>query len=120
MSSCLGWNALKQTLAACHLLRHVKEKTPVRLFDPRQKPAKTPQKTRFLTLAAPRDIVSRLPLRKVRQLRWFLSIIEKLIEGKFHSTRQFLQRLDRRNGVTVLNARNVATQETGAFLDVAL
>jgi hypothetical protein len=120
MSRNVGWNALRQTLAASHLLSHVQEKTPVWLFDPRQQPAKTPQKTRFLTLAAPRDIVSRLPLRKIRQLWWFLSVVEKLIEGNFHRTRQLLQRLDRRNGMAVLDARNVATQQTCALLDVAL
>jgi hypothetical protein len=69
-------------LAVRHLLGHVQQKTPVRFFGPRQQPAKTPQKKRFLTLAAPRDIVSRLPLRKIRQLWRFFSIVEKLIEGR--------------------------------------
>jgi len=45
---------------------------------------------------------------------------EKVGERNVHGLGDFGQRFERRNGVTVLDARKVAAQQTGAALDVAL
>ena len=45
---------------------------------------------------------------------------EKIGEGDFHGFCDFRERLERGNGVTVFDAREVAAEEAGAALDVAL
>jgi len=45
---------------------------------------------------------------------------EKIGEGDFHGFRDFRERLERGNGVAVFDAREVAAQQAGLLLDVAL
>jgi hypothetical protein len=47
-------------------------------------------------------------------------VIEKLIERHFESPRKLLQRLKCRHCMSVLDARDIATQQSGTLLDVPL
>jgi len=47
-------------------------------------------------------------------------VIEKLIERYFESPRKFLQRFKGRNSMPVLNARDIATQQSCPPFDVTL
>jgi hypothetical protein len=118
----LNWAARSRSsrLAACHLLRHKKQKTTVRLFQLTEQTTEPPHETRFFTCAAPRDLVSCLSFRKIRKLRRLLPIVEKLIEWNFHGARKLLQSLDRRNGMPVFDARNIAPEQPCALFDIAL
>ena len=113
-------NAGIPVLARNHLLGHVKKQATVAFLYASQQPAKTTQVTRFFSGGAPRDVIPALPLGKVRQFGWFFAVIEELVERHFHRSRQFFQGLDGRNGMPVLDARDVAAQQTRALFDVAL
>jgi len=118
--TCQGALIRGQNLAVCHLLGHVKKKPSVRFFYLRQKPPESPEKPRILALAAPGNIVRRLPLGKARQFWRFFSIVEKLVERNFHRSSKFLQRLNCWDSVAVFDTRDITTQQTCALLDVAL
>ena len=107
-------------LAIGHLLGHVKKQATVAFFNLAQQTAKTPKVTRVLAGAAPCDIVRALPLRKIRQLGRFFAVVEELVERDFHRPGQLFERLDRRDGVSVFDARDVAAEQTGALFNVAL
>jgi hypothetical protein len=113
-----GSNA--RSLAVGHFLGHVKKETTVAFFNSAHEPAKTTQVAGFLPGAAPRYIVGAFALRKVGQFGWLFAVIEKLIEWNLHGSSQFFKRLDRRNGVTVFDARNVAAKQPGALFNVTL
>ncbi len=70
--------------------------------------------------AAPGDVIRRLTLREIRQLRRFLTVIKELIEWALESASEFFQRFDGRNSMTILYAGNVATKQTRSLFDVAL
>jgi hypothetical protein len=107
-------------LAGYHFLGHVKQKPAVAIIDATQKPAKTAQHARVFPRTPPGNVVGRLPLGKIGQHGWLFAVVEKLVERNFHGPRQLFQRLDRRNGVPVLDARDIATKKTSALFDVAL
>src|SRR5216684_4091612 len=107
-------------LAVRHFLSHVKDELAVTLFHFAQQAAKLVEKACVFTDAAPGDVIGRLPLGQIRQLRRFLTVIKELIEWAFESASQLFQRLDGRDSMTIFDARNVATKEAGTFLDVAL
>ena len=54
------------------------------------------------------------------ELGRFLAIVEKLIERNFHGARHFFKRFNGGNGMAVFDARNVAAEQSGALLDIAL
>ena len=108
------------SLAIRHFLSHVKKETTVTFFDAAHKPAETAQVARFLPGAAPGDIVGAFALRKIGELGWLFAVIEKLVEWNFHRSRQFFKSLDRRNGVAVFDARNVAAKQPGALFNITL
>src|SRR6266404_254790 len=107
-------------LAVRHCLSHVKDELAVTLFDFAQQAAKLVEKAGIFTDAAPGDVIGRLPLGEIRQLRRFFTVIKELIKWALKSARQLLQRFDGRDGMTILYAGNVTTKQTGALLDVAL
>ena len=111
---------LGKDLAVGHLLRHVEKKSTIAFFNSTQEPAKTPKIARFLTLAAPRNIVSAFALRKIGKLWRFFAVIEKLVERNFHRSRQFFEGFDRRNGMTVFDAGDVAPKQSGALFNITL
>ena len=110
----------KAVLPCGHLLGHVEKQSAVTFFNTPQQAPKTPQITRFFAGGTPRDIVRALPLGKVRQLGWFFTIVEELVERHFHRSRQLFKGFDGWHGVTILNARDVAAKKTRTLLDVTL
>src|SRR5205814_10665121 len=58
--------------------------------------------------------------QQIRHLRGLCAFVEELIKRDLESTRQLFQRLNSRNGVPILDARNVAAKQAGALFDVAL
>jgi hypothetical protein len=103
-----------------HFLGHIKQEPPITLFDAAEKPSKTPQIARFSTRTAPCDVVRALPFGKMGKLGRFLAVIEKLVKRHFHGPRQLLQGFDCRNGMPVLDPRDIAAEEPGPLFDVAL
>ncbi len=103
-----------------HLLSHVHQKPPIRLVNTAEQTTETAQCARILARTAPGDVIGAPPLGKIGKLGWLLAVVEKLVERDFHSPRQLLESLDRRNGVPVLDARDVTTKKPGALLDVTL
>ena len=110
----------RASLAFYHLLSHEKQQPAVAFVDTTHQPAEAAQQSRLFPRTSPSDVIGTLPLRKVRQHRWFLAVIEKLVERNFHRPRQFFKRLDRRNGVAVFDSRDVTAEKASALFDVAL
>src|SRR6266851_9164753 len=107
-------------LAVGHFLGHVENELAIPFFHFAQQAAKLVKKACIFTDAAPGDVVRRLPLGKIRQLRRFLTGIKELIEWALESASQLFQSLDGRDSMTILNAGNVATKQAGTLFDVAL
>jgi hypothetical protein len=103
-----------------HLLRHVQNELAVSFFHFAQQAAKLVEKACILSDAAPCDVIRRLPLGKIRQLRRFLTVIKELIEWAFESARKFFQRFNRRYCMAIFNAGNITTKQTCTLFDVAL
>src|SRR6266853_758982 len=107
-------------LAIGHFLGHVKDELAIPFFHLAQQAAKLVEKACIFTDAAPCDVIGRLALRKIRQLRRFLTVIEKLIEWAFESASQLFQRFDGRDSVAILDARDIAPEKTRSLFDVTL
>jgi hypothetical protein len=107
-------------LAVSHFLGHVHQQAAIAFVDTTKQATKASEGPGVFSTASPRDIVCRLPLGKIRQHGRFFAVVEELVERDFHSPRQLFQSFDRRNGVTVFDARNVTAEEPSALLDVAL
>ncbi len=107
-------------LAIGHLLGHVEDELAVSFFDLAQQAAKLVEKACIFTDAAPGDVIRRLPLGEIRQLRRLFAVIKELIEWALESARQLLQRFDGRDSMTILYAGNVTTKQTGTLFDIAL
>src|SRR5229473_772786 len=107
-------------LAVGHFLGHVEDELAIPVFDLAQQAAKLVEKARIFTDAAPGNVIGRLTLWKIRQLRRFLTVIKELIEWALESASQLFQRFDGRDCMTIFHARNVAAKQAGTFFDVAL
>jgi hypothetical protein len=107
-------------LAAGHFLSHVKQEPAIVILDATQEPAKLAQKTGFFSCAAPNDFVGVFALRKVGKLGRFFTVIEELVERDFQGASQFLECFNGRNGMAIFNARDIATEQSGALFDVPL
>src|SRR5579864_4055470 len=107
-------------LAVGHLLSHVKQETAVAFFNATHQPAKLVQKTSLFPGTAPNDIVGASALRKIGEYGRFFSVIEELIKRDFQGASHFLERFDGRNGMAVLDARDIAAKQSGALFDVPL
>ena len=103
-----------------HFLRHVKQQTAVRLLDATEQVSKATEKARIFSCVSPRSALAVFSLWKVWDSRGFVPVVKQLVHRDFHRPRKFLKSFDSRNGVSVLDARDVATEETGAFLDISL
>src|SRR5215470_918989 len=89
--------------SAGHFLGHIQNQFAICFVGLAQQAAKFVEKTRIFTGAAPSDVVTRLALREVRQLRRFLAVVE-LIERHLESASEFFQRFDSRHGVAIFDA----------------
>src|SRR6266849_10026224 len=107
-------------LAVGHFLGHVENELAIPVFHFAQQTAKLVEKACIFTDAAPGDVIGRLALREIRQLRRFLTVIKELIEWALESASEFFQRFDGRNSMTILYAGTVATKQTRSLFDVAL
>ncbi len=103
-----------------HLLRHVQNELAVPFFHFAQQAAKLVEKACIFSDAAPRDVIRRLPLGQIRQLRRLLAVIKELIEWALERARELFQRLDGRYCVAIFNAGNVTTKQARSLFDVAL
>jgi hypothetical protein len=103
-----------------HLLGHVKEQLTILVIGLAQQAAKLVEETSFFAGATPGNVITRLALGQVRQLRRFFTVVEELIEWAFEGTRQLFQRFDGRDSVSIFNAGDVATKKAGTFLDITL
>src|SRR5258707_3624602 len=107
-------------LAVGHFLGHIENELAVTFFHFAQQAAKLVEKACIFTDAAPGDVVRRLALGEIRQLRRFLTVIKELIEWALESASEFFQRFDGRDSMAVFYAGNVATKQTRSLFDVAL
>src|SRR6266481_8991658 len=107
-------------LAVGHFLGHVEDELAIPFFHFAQQAAKLVEKACIFTDAAPGNIIRRLALGKIRQLRRFLTVIKELIEWALESASELFQRFDGRDGMAVLYAGNVTTKQTRSLFDVAL
>src|ERR1700693_6020776 len=67
-------------LAIGHLLGHVQDEFTIPFVHFAQQAAKLVEKACIFTDAAPGDVIRRLTLGEIRQLRRFLTVIKELIE----------------------------------------
>src|SRR5713226_4844194 len=108
------------SLPVGHFLGHIENQLAISFFHITQQAAKLVEKACFFAGAAPRDIVRRLTLGEVRQLRRFFTVVKELIEWALECACQLFQRFDGRNSMAILDAGNIAAKQTGTLLDVAL
>src|SRR5260370_15997431 len=120
MQSSNNWRSLIAELAVDHFLGHVEDELAISFFHFAQQAAKLVEKACIFTGAAPSDVVGRLALREIRQLRRLLAVIKELIEWALERARQFFQRFHGRYGVAVFYAGYITTEETGTPLSFAL
>lgn len=103
-----------------HFLGYIEQKPTISLRQAAEESSKTAQVASIFSPAAPSDVVRALPFWKVGKGRRFFAIVEELVERNFHGARQLFQSLDRGNGMSVLNSRDVAAKQTCPLFDVAL
>ena len=106
--------------AVGHFLGHVEDQLAIPFIQLAQQAAKPVEKAGVFPRAAPGDIVRRLPLGEVGELRRFFTVVEELIERDLESAGQFLERFNGWDSVAIFNAGDVATKEAGPLLDVTL
>jgi len=109
-----------QRLAFRHFLGHVKNELTIGLIGLAQQPPKLVEVASVFTRTTPHNVIRRFSLWKVRQFRWFLTVVEKLIEWALKSPCKLLQRFDGRDSVTILHSGNITTKQASALFDVAL
>src|SRR5215468_10913680 len=91
-------------------LGHVENQFAILFIGLAQQAAKLVEVACLFAGAAPRNIVRRLALRQIRQLRRLFAVVEELIEWDFKCARQFFKRFDGWDSMAILYARNVATE----------
>src|SRR4030081_2604280 len=88
-------------LAVGHFLGHVENKLAIPFFHFAQQAAKLVEKACIFSDTAPGDVVGRLALGKIRQLRRFLTVIKELIEWALESASQLFQCFNGRDSMTI-------------------
>jgi hypothetical protein len=107
-------------LLADHLKGQVHDQLAVVCGEAAEKLVEAPEEFRRFAGTAPRIASGGHARREGRGLGRRFPIVEELVHGNFEGAGHFFQRLDARDGVAVLDTRDVAAFETGAFLDVPL
>ena len=112
MTAATCYSILKRRrLSARQFLGHVQKKLAVLFVDPGEKSPYFLVETQFLFLICVQNqLCGRLALAQVRQGGWLVPFIEQLVKGKFERRRQPLEGFERRNGVSVIDPRDVAAQ----------
>src|SRR5260370_5525920 len=88
-----------EELAVGHFLGHVEDELAIPFLHFAQQAAKLVEKACIFTGASPGDVVRRLTLWKIRQLRRFLTVIKKLIERALKSASECFQRFGGRDTI---------------------
>jgi len=107
-------------LAVRHLLRHVEDELPIPFIHFAQQAAKLVEKAGIFPHAAPGDVVGRLSLGEVGELRRLFAIVKELIERHLESASQLFQRLDGGDSVAILDTGDVAAEQARSLLGGAL
>src|ERR1700722_727267 len=103
-----------------HLLSHKKEQSQIAFVGTAEEAAELCQHSGIFSFAAPYDVVGRLALREIWQGWRLFSLVEKLVHRNFKGSSHFLKRFYSRNCVSVLDAGNIATEQSRSLLDIAL
>src|SRR5580658_5651804 len=103
-----------------HLLKCVQKQFTAILVRLAQQTSELVQVLRIFARTPPSDILRGFSREQIWQLGRLVAVVKQLIHRHLKSARQLLQCLDRRNGVPVLHARDVAPEEPCALFDVAL
>src|SRR5258708_34709909 len=93
-----NWRSLIAELAVDHFLGHVEDELAISFFHFAQQAAKLVEKACIFTGAAPSDVVRRLALREIRQLRRLLAVIKEVIGLALERARTFFHRFNGRDG----------------------
>jgi hypothetical protein len=103
-----------------HFLGHVEKQLAIFIVGFAQQASKLVEVASLFARGAPRDVVGRLALGEIRQLRRLLSVVEELIKWAFESARQLFQRFNGRDRMAILDAGDIATKQAGTLLDITL
>src|SRR3977135_2210421 len=116
----IGYSCRSNDSPLRHLLCHEQHQSQVISFHAAEQATELSKQACVFALVAPFNIGTGLALRKIRQLGRMLSIIEELVHWDFKGAGELLQRLDGRNCVSVLDARNITTEQPSALFNFAL
>lgn len=107
-------------LFADHLEGHVHDQLAVGFGEAPEKMAEAVEESCGFAGLAPFVAAGGHAFGERGDLRWRFSIVKKLVHGDFEGAGHFFKRLDAGDGVAILDARNVASLQAGALLDIAL
>jgi len=98
----------------------VEDELAVVLGEAAEKLAEALEETRGVAGVAPVAVIVGGVLGDGPKFGGRIAVVKELVERNFEGAGQFFKGLDARDGVAVFDARDVATLEAGALLDVAL
>src|SRR5579862_922944 len=96
-----------------HLLRHEKHQCPVTFFHAAEQAAELCKHALVFAGVTPHKVIGGLSFWQIRELRWFFTIIEKLVHWDFEGAGELPQGLYSRNCVSVFDTGDVATEQAG-------
>jgi len=100
----------KKQLSIGHLLSHVEKQLAILIVGFAQQAAKLVEVASLFPGGTPRDVVRRLTLGEIGELRRLLAVVEELIKWAFERARQFFERFDGWHCMAIFDAGNVATE----------
>src|SRR5262249_56331931 len=100
-------------------LGHVENQFAILFIGLAQQAAKLVEVACLFAGAAPRNVVRRLALRQIRQLRRLFTVVEQLIERDLECARQLFQRFNGGGGGGLFFPRGLATQGNGRLFFIA-
>src|ERR1700735_6415 len=103
-----------------HFLSHEHEHFLVRFLRLAQHLSKAREQIRVFARTAPLYIISGCVLWKFREYGWFLPFVKQLVHRNFQRSRQLLKSFNRRNCVSILDAREIAAKQTCSLFDFTL
>lgn len=78
------------------------------------------EQTRILAGTAPGKVEGISSPGKIPKFKRPFTIVEQLIEGDLQGVGHFLQRFERRNGVAIFDAGDVAAEQPSSFFNITL
>src|SRR5579875_4175663 len=104
---------------SAHPQSHPEQDSPVGFVEPRKQFGKAPQLLALFALRTP-GVPVKCRTREFDFLRRLAAFVEQAVKRNIQRTCIFLQRLNRWDSVTILDAAGVAAEQTCALLDGAL